>query len=1139
MIFTVNCKNVNNKYFFYLLIYIMISKKYNIICCIYKANKYNENKYQELFTNIFEQDNDNDNKTMLHYAIANNNLGIIKLLFEKNPEMIIPENLEITDNNNKSILHYAVEYNYTEIFVFLLFRMTHIYSKSLIKLLQYIKNKDNNNKNILYYAIRNKNINIFKSIINNINFIITQNTKQNTNIISINSGDLSLTVEDNPVDILYYVISNYSNDEYNQFIKPLRTYITLNNFNPLNIELKEKKTMIHYIVEHNNYKSLFKSLELKLSNEKYDYNIQDSYGNTPLHYIIKNNVKDSLTDCFIDNHKSINLKIQNNEKKTPFEYLLSNYNNNIQMIQLLSVTSSKFTAINCNIEDVTDNNQNLLHKAIIYNDIDVIKSFKDKILSHNFNKVDNYNKTPIDYALEKIKCYDIELIILFTRILINNKIINYEFDKTIKIFLLNKLLINYIDSNNTILINMINQILLYLPDKKNINFVHNDKYNLLLNTIKKKDIQLIKILLDINIQNSIPNNKLYNIFELAIDSECILKELVNLNFNLMYIVNNNCESIVYRIITPTLFNSIDNLIILKSILFLDNFNINKKYDSGYTILHLAIIIPESIFDIKQFLILILLNKNIDINIKDNDGYTFLYYAFQKNNRQLIELLFNNIENIYDDYIYDDYIYNDYKEQIKSITFTHINGCTNILTKYNTIHFHFLDGYIRNDLGNLIDNNINILNKYIDIDKTEIYVCKQNNKYIFTYYYILNNNVNILLFKNLNNNHIKYTYLVYNESTYKEFIYNNITTIQKLFKYCIFQEDHDEHSTSILIFEKKNKLYLLFFNSGMGIEKHENIVINQDKLFLPYIGIQICNDINNKSTYLKSINNIFKIFLISNIYTQIEEIIKVCYEINQPDSVILKYNQSIIDILNQILITGDTIICFPKFIQYNGIQYDLYELYKYMVDKKHNFNYDQNKNIKLIYNYYEYILEFIKLNIQNCIFQEFKLSNINNLANTDFNNKKLKFNFKLPIFIEDKIKLHKSNDNLYIYSQESSSCSWFVMYWPLIFYNIFNNNIDNYYKIIENITNKYHDILCNVIFTKDNFDKLYINDYSSYLYMNKLYNKYIDLNVLKSSLINRQYIDIYQIPINIKYDSNLIYKKKKLLLYDENDIIIFK
>ena len=29
--------------------------------------------------------------------------------------------------------------------------------------------------------------------------------------------------------------------------------------------------MIHYIVEHNNYKSLFKSLELKLSNEKYDY----------------------------------------------------------------------------------------------------------------------------------------------------------------------------------------------------------------------------------------------------------------------------------------------------------------------------------------------------------------------------------------------------------------------------------------------------------------------------------------------------------------------------------------------------------------------------------------------------------------------------------------------------------------------------------------------------------------------------------------------------------------------------------------------------------------------------------------------------------------------------------------------------
>ncbi|WP_223844993.1 ankyrin repeat domain-containing protein [Orientia tsutsugamushi] len=71
-------------------------------------------KYVELFfsqynTIINLQDENNDNYTALHYAVIYNQIEIIKIILEYNP------NIKLQDHDGNTALHYAAAYGHTNI----------------------------------------------------------------------------------------------------------------------------------------------------------------------------------------------------------------------------------------------------------------------------------------------------------------------------------------------------------------------------------------------------------------------------------------------------------------------------------------------------------------------------------------------------------------------------------------------------------------------------------------------------------------------------------------------------------------------------------------------------------------------------------------------------------------------------------------------------------------------------------------------------------------------------------------------------------------------------------------------------------------------------------------------------------------
>jgi hypothetical protein len=95
-------------------------------------------------------------------------------------------------------------------------------------------------------------------------------------------------------------------------------------------------------------------------------------------------------------------------------------------------------------------------------------------------------------------------------------------------------------------------------------------------------------------------------------------------------------------------------------------------------------------------------------------------------------------------------------------------------------------------------------------------------------------------------------------------------------------------------------------------------------------------------------------------------------------------------------------------------------------------------------------------------------------------------------------------------QQSGSCTGFSIYWPILFYDIYNDNSDEYKKTIVNIYNFFNTKL-QEIFTKENFNK----ETNMYLIMKILCNKFIDLNLLDNKLLENEIDFIYDRTINIK------------------------
>lgn len=175
--------------------------------------------------------------------------------------------------------------------------------------------------------------------------------------------------------------------------------------------------------------------------------------------------------------------------------------------------------------------------------------------------------------------------------------------------------------------------------------------------------------------------------------------------------------------------------------------------------------------------------------------------------------------------------------------------------YKSVYFHFLDGLINPEVGDLISNIKNFIKKHN----------------------LVTDNINILEIQNISESKKKYRFTNINtkvDASYDIDLDNlgriNYRKLRELFSYCIYQVGQDDHATSFLVFEKDNKLILLIINSGAGIDLNDedrfSVNVDNKNMYSPYTGVVICDDMQNERKMEKSIMRIFDIFQLSYLYS---------------------------------------------------------------------------------------------------------------------------------------------------------------------------------------------------------------------------------------------------------------------------------
>jgi hypothetical protein len=408
-----------------------------------------------------------------------------------------------------------------------------------------------------------------------------------------------------------------------------------------------------------------------------------------------------------------------------------------------------------------------------------------------------------------------------------------------------------------------------------------------------------------------------------------------------------------------------------------------------------------------------------------------------------------------------------------------------LTALIPMYYHFLDGYLNPDSGcsletikNLFKNNPELLGEKYDINLLSISSVKSYDDSL----------------TNINN-----IYEFYNLKTYKTTKISDDRLEKDNFNYCIYQTGCDNHATSILFRINENKLYVDTFNSGLGIDLNgDPVEINNIDHYMPCksfifegnlinIIISICN-ISIFYNYLKNIrhpNHISSkkvddkmIYCVKHHFMKLLNKIKTFFKINNINNNEINFKLNGINILD---ITQTKVNMNIRDLNYTT-HIERHNTLHYIHMLGEGTDYNIEDNISKYYNILITILDKLHKSNGNdeCLIDDFKKFQ-------EFPN--------IHINIKNKIILHHYNDKLYIIPQQNGSCSWFSIYWPIIYYNIYYNNYSDYCLIINNIYNNFIKELNNIFIEKN----MNINT-NLLTFMKIFFNKFYDIGLLKKKYI---------------------------------------
>lgn len=335
-----------------------------------------EDEYNEIDVNL----RDEGNVYLIQYAINFNRKDIVSLLISRGAK------LDIVDADKRCLLFIPIKYNYKEIISLLLHFNKVIVGISLIDM------KDKDGMTPLHYAVNYNNIEAVETLLK---YNADPNIKNKNGVnslhlsIYIKNIDIFNILLETDVDInavtnlgesaLHYACNFQLYDVCEKLLKK--------GINPNIKDNEDELSAIVYAITLNNFK-IFKLL-LKY---KADVNIQDYYGNTPLHYvIIENNMQffDELEKYKIDPN------IYNTESKTPLHIALESMNQNTNHY-IRKIIGKTDVNIDVNIQNNIGNT--ILHLLVA---LEIWKEFTNELIKKQLNIfIPNIkNKKVIDLVL--------------------------------------------------------------------------------------------------------------------------------------------------------------------------------------------------------------------------------------------------------------------------------------------------------------------------------------------------------------------------------------------------------------------------------------------------------------------------------------------------------------------------------------------------------------------------------------------------------------------------------------------------------------------------------------------------------------------------------------------------------------------
>lgn len=302
---------------------------------------------------------DNENRSVIYHAINLQYNDILDILLEENKSNIGISILHIKDKDGKIPVHYAVEFEN---------------EYALNKILEHNGNlnaKDNQGYNALHLAIYSRNVNIIEKVIKNIPNI---NTRCNT-------GENSL-----------HIAANLQVYDICKLLVKGGIDINAQDFD-------HEFTALHYVVTLGNL-----DLTKLLLIHDADPNVQDIYGNTPIHYAITENSYACVMELTSYNYSkySINFNLWNIDSKIPIHLFFLDFN--ISKLYYIDILIDKSSMT---FQDSSGNN--CLHYLCMNNlwikYIDVLEHKKLDIFSKNINglsAIDYVNENDMDRFLNVV-----------------------------------------------------------------------------------------------------------------------------------------------------------------------------------------------------------------------------------------------------------------------------------------------------------------------------------------------------------------------------------------------------------------------------------------------------------------------------------------------------------------------------------------------------------------------------------------------------------------------------------------------------------------------------------------------------------------------------------------------------------------